>query len=320
MHPAYSVILFTTASGAGYGLWVLLALRILLEGAPESPAASIVALVLGGILVTLGLLSSTFHLGHPERAWRALSQWRSSWLSREGVAAVATYIPAALLFFILVLPGASSGAGLAALLLAIGAVATVWCTGMIYASLRTVPEWNHGTVPLIYLILGLATGALLLSAIDAAFGVSSFGVQWLAAAALLVGAALKWTYWRRIDVAAAPFNIAQALGIPGAAAVRPLDPPHTQPNFVMREMGYAVARKHAARLRLWVMALLFVIPFVAVLIAVFVPGTTTVVLALAVLSATAGIWTERWLFFAQAKHVSMLYYGATLGGSEAPAE
>jgi DMSO reductase anchor subunit len=49
---------------------------------------------LAALLVTLGLLSSTFHLGHPERAWRAFSQWRSSWLSREGVAAVATYLPA----------------------------------------------------------------------------------------------------------------------------------------------------------------------------------------------------------------------------------
>jgi hypothetical protein len=60
-------------------------------------------------LVSLGLLSSTFHLGHPERAWRAFSQWRSSWLSREGVAAVATYLPAGLLFLALVLPGGLPG-------------------------------------------------------------------------------------------------------------------------------------------------------------------------------------------------------------------
>jgi hypothetical protein len=110
------------------------------------------------MLVSLGLLSSTFHLGHPERAWRAFSQWRSSWLSREGVAAVATYLPAGLLFLALVLPGGLPGPASFAALLALGAVLTVWCTGMIYASLRTVPEWNHGLVPVIYLVLALGNG------------------------------------------------------------------------------------------------------------------------------------------------------------------
>jgi hypothetical protein len=71
---------------------------------PTAPVSAIVSLVIGGVLVTLGLLSSTFHLGHPERAWRAFSQWRSSWLSREGVAAVATYVPAAALFLAIVCP------------------------------------------------------------------------------------------------------------------------------------------------------------------------------------------------------------------------
>jgi DMSO reductase anchor subunit len=320
MHPAYSVIFFTTASGAGYGLWVLLALRILFGGLPETPGASIAALVLGGVLVTLGLLSSTFHLGHPERAWRALGQWRSSWLSREGVAAVATYLPAGLLFLALVLPGGLPGAGIFAALLALGSVVTVWCTGMIYGSLRTVPEWNHGHVPVIYMVLGAATGALLLNAFDAVIGRPSAAMQGTAMVALLAGAALKGSYWRTIDAAPAPYTIAQALGIPGARAIRPLDPPHTQPNFVMREMGYVVARRHAARLRRWVMALLFAVPFGALLIASLVPAAGPVLLPLAVLSAAAGVWVERWLFFGEARHLSMLYYGATLGGAEAAAQ
>jgi ferredoxin len=108
MHPAYSVIFFTTASGAGYGLWFWLGLRIAAEGLPDPAWPGVATLVLGGVLVSLGLLSSTFHLGHPERAWRAFSQWRSSWLSREGVAAVATYLPAGALFLALVLPGRRS--------------------------------------------------------------------------------------------------------------------------------------------------------------------------------------------------------------------
>ena len=96
MHPAASVIFFTTASGAGYGLLFLLGLALPLGLIPADRWLGLVAMGLALGLIGLGLLSSTFHLGHPERAWRAFSQWRSSWLSREGVAAVATFLPAGL--------------------------------------------------------------------------------------------------------------------------------------------------------------------------------------------------------------------------------
>jgi len=316
MHPAYSVIFFTTASGAGYGIWTWLALRLAVTGTPETLWPSLVTLVLGGVLVTLGLLASTFHLGHPERAWRAFSQWRSSWLSREGVAAVATYVPAALLFLALILPNGLPGLSAIAGLLVLGSLITVWCTGMIYASLRPVPEWNHSIVPVIYLVLALGTGALLLAAFDAVLGQTTWMLE-AAGAAFVVAAVLKWMYWQRIDGAPAPYTMAQALGIPGTANIRPLDPPHTQPNFVMREMGYAVARRHALRLRKIVMALLFAAPLFALVLAIIVPSLAALFLVLAVVSAALGVWAERWLFFAEARHVSMLYYGGSLGGAEA---
>ncbi|MCU4653060.1 dimethyl sulfoxide reductase anchor subunit [Roseibacterium sp. SDUM158016] len=311
MHPAYSVIFFTTASGAGYGLWFWLGLRLLAGGAADG--AALAALIVGGVLVTFGLFSSTFHLGHPERAWRALSQWRSSWLSREGVAAVATYVPAGLLFLGLVLPGGLPGVAVLGLLLALGASMTVWCTGMIYAALRTVPEWNHGIVPVLYLGLAGGTGALVLAFVDAVAGVD--GVMGVVAGLVLpAAAALKWVYWRRIDGAEAPFGMAEALGIPGAANIRVLDPPHTRPNFVMREMGYAVARRHAVKLRLWALTLLLTVPIAGLILAALLPGLAIAFLALAVAAAGVGVWVERWLFFAEARHLSMLYYGATPGG------
>src|SRR5262249_15866356 len=94
MHPAYSVIIFTTASRPGYGLLIGLALAIRLGYVPRDPTFGLVGLGAALALITLGLLTSTVHLGRPERAWRALLQWRTSWLSREGVAAIATYLPA----------------------------------------------------------------------------------------------------------------------------------------------------------------------------------------------------------------------------------
>src|SRR5689334_433458 len=88
MRPAYSVILFTTLSGAGYGFLAVVAVLLALGGEAPKPI-----LLIGTALamVTAGLLASTFHLGRRERAWRAFSQWRTSWLSREAVMAMVTY-------------------------------------------------------------------------------------------------------------------------------------------------------------------------------------------------------------------------------------
>src|SRR3712207_106543 len=152
MHPALSVIVFTTSSGMGYGLLTLLGLGGAFGLLPAAPGFGIAAFALALGLVTVGLLSSLLHLGRPERAIRAFSQWRSSWLSREGVAAVATYIPA-LLLGAAMLSGPSLLATPLGLLTALGAGATVYCTGMIYASLKPVRQWRHPLVVPGYLLL-----------------------------------------------------------------------------------------------------------------------------------------------------------------------
>jgi DMSO reductase anchor subunit len=309
MHPAYSVIIFTTTSGAGYGLMFWLALAVLAGLLPHDAPIVFWGWAAALALVSAGLLSSTLHLGRPERAWRAVSQWRSSWLSREGVAALATYVPAGLLALLSLL---GAGAGLApalALLSALGAVATVWCTGMIYAALRTVRQWNMRLVPVNYLFIAAATGALLLGLALALAGWATQGPALLALAALVAAGALKLAYWRRIDGDAGRYTSGAALGI-GAETVRQIDPPHSRPNYVMREMGYHVARRHAARLRGLVRVALFALPGLAMLLHAATGAAALPAFALATLSAAVGLFCERWLFFAEAQHVSSLYYGA----------
>src|SRR5579871_191039 len=97
MHPALSVIVFTSLSGAGYGLLFLIGVLSGTELLPKSAWFAFFGIGLALASATLGLTASTFHLGRPERAWRAFSQWRSSWLSREGIFSLATYVPALLL-------------------------------------------------------------------------------------------------------------------------------------------------------------------------------------------------------------------------------
>ncbi|MBN9267997.1 MAG: dimethyl sulfoxide reductase anchor subunit [Hyphomicrobium sp.] len=311
MHPAYSVILFTTASGAGYGLLVWLGVLSAFGVLPADRWLGFTGLAISLALITVGLLASTFHLGHPERAWRAFSQWRSSWLSREGVAAVATYVPAGLLGIGWVFLERTDGVfALMGLLAAALALVTVYCTGMIYASLRTIRQWNQPLVPWIYIALALATGGLLMLALMYLFGTTRPWFSILTAALVGVALLLKQRYWATIDSEKKTWTIGDATGLGKHGQVRVLDFPHTQANFVMREMGFAVARNHAEKLRGYVRLLAFLVPGALCLITL-APSALLGTLAalLAVVAAGVGVAMERWLFFAEAEHVSMLYYG-----------
>jgi len=319
MHPAYSIIFFTTASGLGYGLLALLGLAGAAGYVPAERWLGAAGLGLALGAVTLGLLSSTLHLGHPERAWMALREWRSSWLSREGVLALVSFVPAGLFAIGWVLFGSTSGVwGICGILAALGAAATVGSTAMIYASIRAIPRWHNGFVPPIYLALSLMTGAFTLDAVLRLFGQGRLGISLLAIAAAGLGAGLKLLYWRRIDAAPPVATAASATGLQDLvgrgseqhAQVRQLDAPHTSANYLQREMGYRVARKHATKLRRIALMTGFALPAALALLALLVGGWAGALLAvLAALLGYLGVLVERWLFFAEAKHAVMLYYG-----------
>jgi len=312
MHPAFSVIFFTAASGAGYGILALLGVFGALGILPAERGFGIAACGTGFALVTAGLLSSTFHLGHPERAWRALTQWRTSWLSREGVMAVVTYFPTAVFGYGWVYLGQTDGVFAAAGLIGtLCCVATVYCTAMIYASLRSIPRWSNRWVPATYLLLGLATGALVLALLTRLFGVGAAVVDLAAVLSIPVAAAAKIAYWNVIRHGAVS-TMASATGLGEPGLVRLLDAPHTESNYLLQEMGYRIARKYAARLRGIAATALFFVPF-ALLLAMIGAGAGplgTVLAAIAVATAAIGVLIERWLFFAEAKHTVTLYYGA----------
>ncbi|MER2604206.1 MAG: DmsC/YnfH family molybdoenzyme membrane anchor subunit [Siculibacillus sp.] len=311
MHPAYSVIFFTTASGAGYGLLILAAIFAV---AGLLPATMLLGLVTCGLALGLiggGLLSSTFHLGHPERAIGAFSQWRTSWLSREGVLAVATFVPAGLFAVGWVFFGATTGPwGWAGVAAAILAGATVIATSMIYASLKTIRQWNLAIVPVAYLVLGLMSGAVLLEAVSRLFGVHVVAFDVVAVALVLTAWVVKTAYWSIIDADRPISDLGTATGLGRFGAVRLLEQPHTEANFLMHEMGYTVARRHARRLRSIAHLCLFAAPLVLLVAGWFAPAVTATVLTLGAVAAVAvGLLVERWLFFAEAEHDCMIWYG-----------
>lgn len=306
MHPAFSVIFFTTFSGAGYGLWIWLGILAAGDALPAR-TPSLIALVLGFFCVTAGLLSSTLHLGQPQRAWRAFSQWRSSWLSREGLVALLTFVPMPWL-------GASiwfDGDGrLAGLLLALLSLATVVCTAMIYASLKPIPAWRHPLVVPVYLVFAVFTGGLMLATILSLSGAS---VGNMAGFGAMLAAVLLWRLkrhaWRAIDRGDLPVSRASALGLPEDRTAKVFERPHTEANFLNREMGFVLARKHSRKLRTIATILFALVPALCALPVWFIVHLdATPWLLVASLSALAGTLVERWLFFAEAKHLVTLYY------------
>lgn len=310
MRPAYSIVLFTTASGAGYGMLAWLGILGAAGLLPSSSLFGLAAFALALALVSLGLIASTFHLGHPERAWRAFSQWRSSWLSREGVAAVATFVPVALYGGGWLLLGRTQGPWAVAGLATAGmALLTVYCTSMIYGSLKTVAAWHNGWVPPAYLILSLASGGVLLGAVAALTAEAPPVLIRLTLLTLAAGLAVKAGYWRHIDRPDTASTAETATGLGRIGAVRPLLSPHTADNWVLREMGYRVARRHAGTLRRIAVVLGFALPLLASGAALATQGFAGPLTVVAAVSLSAGFVVERWLFFAEARHVVTLFYG-----------
>ena len=312
MHPAKSVILFTTASGAGYGLIAWLGLLAAFGLIPAEAGFGLAAFGLGFALIILGLLSSTFHLGHPERAWRALSQWRSSWLSREGVAAVFTFLPAGFFALFWIFLGRNDGLfGLLGLLASLSCLITVACTAMIYASLKTIRAWRSGWTLPIYLFLSVLSGGLLLQGLLMFWQVPAGGylvVLLLVLFGLSGGA--KLLYWRSLEGEDGYSTAESATGLGELGRVSLLEAPHSESNYLMQEMGFRIARKHAEKLRRFVLLAAFGVPFLLVLAGGLMQGIAGLVAILAAIPLfAAGLAVERWLFFAEAKHVVTLYYG-----------
>lgn len=288
MHPAKSVIIFTTLSGIGFGMLFFIGLGMIV---PEGLMAFI-WFAIAYLFAVGGLIASTFHLKHPERALRAFTQWKTSWLSREGVLSV-----------VALLVMAAYGAGLVFLKTrwayvgyvgAILSVLTVFATSMIYAQLKTVPRWRDFSTPLMFLGYAGAGGSLMTGQVDYAL------------ALLALAGLLQLLNWMRGDAALGKSgsDIGTATGLGTAAQVRAFEPPHTGTNYLLKEMVYVVGRKHAGRLRILSLLMGIGLP-ILLLLAPF--GHMLAVLA--ILSHIVGVFASRWLFFAQAEHVVGLYYG-----------
>jgi DMSO reductase anchor subunit len=322
MKPALSVIFFTVASGAGLGLLALVA-SVDLAGTLEllrfpaaSPSEMTYAAAVGIAFAVAGLCASTLHLANPRNAWRAYSRFRTSWLSREAVFALA-FLAIAAIYVAMLATGANGVVRtVVAIAVLILALIVLTCTAMIYASLKPIRQWHTPWTPAVYLTLGLWSGAVLLRAllrdVDGVDGLLPF-----AAALGILGVIVKAAYWRSVDGAKGSITLEQAVGVDhgvrppsraGGATVmraRLLDTGHTHGTFLTDEFGFVLARRH----RRWLRST-FWIGGIAIPLAWILFGLSDLAGALvANVACLGGLLAERWLFFAEAKHTVRLYHG-----------
>ena len=322
MHPALSVIFLTTLIGAGQGLFLALytgQVYSLANLLPPQDGRSFYALgsMLAIALLGAGLLASFFHLGHPERAWRAASQWRSSWLSREVIALpvfmTLVFCYAAVHFMGWTAPwfllkgqvpvDASLVLGFAA---SVMAFLLYFCTAMIYASLRFLQEWHHWLTVANYTLLGLASGFILTAAFSAWLGVDlvafygTWGAIFTLAAAVSRGASLYRN--ARIQPKSSPRTaigvrhtqvVQRAQGFMGGA-------------FNTREFFHGRSPATLGAVRVLFVVLVFVAPLVLLGASYLLTSPYLPIAAFAV--QYLGLLAERWYFFAEARHPQNLYY------------
>lgn len=290
MHPAPSVIFFTAFSGLGFGLLAFLGL--------EMPGLNgwfaFTFYFIAYALAVGGLLASVAHLANPKNAIKSFSQWRSSWLSREGILAIAALLVTAVyaigrIFFDMYMP----------VIGAIGSVLclmTVFATSMIYTQLKTIPRWSTWTTPLLFMSFTLAGGALMAGQITKAL--------WL----LIIAAIAQVLYWRTGDqnMLTTETNLGTATGLGKIGIVRQYEAPHTGTNYLLNEMVHVVGRKHARKVRRISFVAAFLIPVLALLAFREAPHIGGMI---AVIFHILGVFGSRWLFFAEARHVVANYYG-----------
>jgi len=296
MRPAFSVLFLTTLIGAGQGLFITLFFVELLAGSGLTPGFFVGGSVLALAMLGLGGISSVFHLGHPERAWRAMTMWRTSWLAREGIALPA-FMAAVFAWGVAhwMNLGHTFAIGVIGVLLA---VALFVCTGMIYGAIKVLKEWAHPLTVVNFIAMGCASGTTLAAAYAGFAAPELMSPLAQAAFALTVLAlALRATSLYRNATLRPTSTLQTAIGIRHPRIVQKAQG-SMGGSYNTREFFHGKSHAFVRGILVAMVLGAFVLPLLLVL---------TLPL-LAFLLQYAGLLAERWYFFAEAQHPQNLYY------------
>ncbi len=313
MHPSFSLILFTSMAGMAQG--AIVSLAVLNSGSDQLPSELLNVYLFPLILALLfgGLLASTFHLGHPERAWRAIMMWRTSWLSREVLILPAFIALTALAYYF---SWQASVPNWLWLLLSIAALALWVCTAMIYQCIRFIQEWAHPATMVNFIALGMSSGWFLLMVLLTLWSIlhpnqavvtssNIAGVAGFTGFLILLSLSLKLWIWKRNRGLKPKSNLQSATGIK-TGFVRQISMGMMGGSFNTREFFHQQSSFFVANVRKIAFFGTYLLP--VLLLTIVVSNGTLSVLVLAFIVHCIGLMAERWLFFAEANHPQNLYY------------
>lgn len=307
MRPQFSIIFFTTLVGMAQGLLFFLALLNIEEPFLSAPFLSMLALPVSFIILTLSLVASFFHLGRPERAWRAAMMWRTSWLSRE-VIALPTVMALTVITFFFVNSGMVPVWVWAALL--ISNLALWICTAKIYQCIQFIQEWSHPSTLSNFILLGLTSGGLLLELLFIIWNGSSvpLGMSLISGTnfiLLFLALNLKLWIWRRNQKLKPKSNLASATGIKGNN-IRQTSMGFMGGSFNTREFFHHQTDRVISNIRKIILLMAYIGPMILLAFSMNSPNIAQI--AIALLMHYIGLLAERWMFFAEANHPQNLYY------------
>ncbi len=322
MHPAFSVIFLTTLIGVGQGLFLALytgqvhSLANLLP-AQDSQAFYALGSFLALFFLIAGLVASIFHLGHPERAWRSMTQWRTSWLSREVIALPAfmllVFLYGCVQYFgltspLFVIAGTLpvDMALIIGFLASVGAFVLFICTAMIYASLKFLREWHTPLTVANYLLLGIASGFMLAAAFSVYSGVDLvvFFGTW-AVIFTLTGFITRGASLIRNRRLRHKLNLNSAIGVRHQQMAQ-ITQGFMGGSFNTREFFHGRSPALLKLIKHSFLVMVFLLPVILIVTAYFMESASLPMFAFAV--QYLGLIAERWYFFAEAKHPQNLYY------------
>ena len=312
MRPAFSVVFLTTLSGAGQGLLIaLFGVDLLMRLHPEWSTVLCVprefyvcgagiSLVLG----VLGLVAAFFHLGHPERAWRALAMWRTSWLSRECLA-LPVFLATTFLYGLAHWLGTPWSITIGAIAV-LASVALFICTAMIYQCLRFLQEWATPFTMVNFVLLGCASGFTIATACAARLAPDIVPALAIAACVLTVaGCVSRVASLVRNERLHPRSTLQSATGIK-AGKVRQISRGFTASAFNLREFFHGQSDATMRWVKWGFLVGAFLVPL-GLLAQALQPMSARLLLEACVVQY-AGLLAERWFFFAQARHPQNLYY------------
>ena len=304
MHPAWSLLLFTTLAGTAQGL--LLALAVASWLLPLPTVFLLGAIALAEMLLTAGLLASFFHLGQKGRAWRAAAMWRTSWMSREVIILPLLMAWVALWWLAIAMDASPTVLRVLSALVVVGTFALWYCTAMIYACLRFLQEWAHPLTVVNFTLLGMSSGSVLLCALSSLAGQNDLlqSLQFWTLGSTLLAWFMRRQALRRNARLSPTSTLQSATGIQNPNLVQK-SMGMSAGSFNTREFFHGATAQTVRRMPYVFQILLFALPL---LLVAALGAHSVMAWILAVLLQFAGLLAERWVFFAQARHPQNLFY------------